>query len=64
VINPRQIERLALLGRARVVRLDGAQVMLRLDPPLDANPAWPANVYALRAMPYMTARSLRGLTNR
>jgi len=59
--NTRQIERLALLGRARVVRLDGAQVMLALYPPLDRNPAWPANVYALRAMPYETALTIRGL---
>jgi len=35
--------------------------MVRLNPPAGGAKGWPANVVALRAIPYVVARSLRGL---
>lgn len=52
-----------MLGRARVVALDMARgaCMVRLLPPSGGIVGWPRNVVALRRIPYIAARGMRGL---
>lgn len=61
--NYKRIEALAMLGRARVVALDMARgaCMVRLLPPSGGIVGWPRNVVALRRIPYIAARGMRGL---
>ena len=62
-VNLAFVAALAARNRARVVHLDGHKgtAMLRLDPPPGGHPTWPANVVALRAVPYADACRMPGL---
>lgn len=60
--NYQHIAKLASAGRARVVRLDYPErVAVRLVAPSGGAPRWPANVVALRWMPYAEAVRVGGL---
>ncbi len=65
-VNIAFVSTLAARGRARVVRLDWprGRAMLRLDPPPGGVSNWPANVVALRAVPYFDACRMPGLLKR
>ncbi len=58
MLNTQFVETLATQGRARVIHLDSARrvCMVRLDPPPGGSLIWPANVVALRSVPYDVAK--------